>query len=70
MGPLPSNCYVGERTIELVNLAKFLSIGVRSSYRVGACRIIPAVPANTASEKIHRNNRSRTIATNFQSSFT
>lgn len=31
---------------------------------------MPAVPANTAKENIHRNNRSKTMATNFQSSFT
>lgn len=45
-------------------------MGIRSSYNVGACRIIPAVPTNTASVKIHKNKRSRTIATYFQSSFT
>lgn len=48
----------------------FLSIGIRSSYSVGACRIIPAVPANTASVNIHKNSLSKTIATYFQSSFT
>merc|ERR1719471_391541 len=45
-----------------------LSIGIRSSYRLGACRMIPAVPTTTAIVKIHRNNLSRTIATYFQSS--
>lgn len=48
----------------------FLSIGIRSSYSVGACRMMPAVPANTANVNIHKNSRSRTIATYFQSSFT
>lgn len=46
------------------------SIGIRLSYSVGACKIIPAVPTTTAIVKIHRNKRSSTIATNFQSSFT
>lgn len=46
------------------------SIGVRSSYSVGACRMMPAVPTNTASVKIHRNSLSSTIATYFQSSLT
>ena len=31
--------------------------------------MMPAVPTTTAIVKIHRNNRSRTIATYFQSSF-
>ena len=46
------------------------SIGVRSSYKLGACKIIPAVPTHTANVNIHRNNRSSTMATYFQSSFT
>lgn len=50
--------------------ANFLSMGLRSSYRVGACKMMPAVPANTANENIHRKSRSSTMATNFQSSFT
>lgn len=37
---------------------------------MGACRIMPAVPANTASVNIHKNSLSKTIATYFQSSFT
>lgn len=45
-----------------------MSIGMRSSYKVGACRIIPAVPTITANVKIQRNNLSNTIATYFQSS--
>lgn len=32
--------------------------------------MIPAVPTTTAMVKSHRNKRSRTIATNFQSSLT
>lgn len=48
----------------------FISMGTRVSYRVGACKIIPAVPTTTAIVKIHKNNRSKTIATYFQSSFT
>lgn len=32
--------------------------------------IIPAVPTTTAIENNHKNKRSNTIATNFQSSFT
>lgn len=46
------------------------SIGIRLSYKVGACKMIPAVPTTTAIVKIHKNKRSSTIATNFQSSFT
>lgn len=48
----------------------FISMGTLVSYRVGACKIIPAVPTTTAIVKIHKNNRSKTIATYFQSSFT
>lgn len=47
-----------------------MSIGILESYKVGACNIIPAVPTTTAIVKIHKNKRSSTIATNFQSSFT
>lgn len=47
-----------------------MSIGTRSSYNVGACNIIPAVPTTTANVKIHKNNLSNTIATYFQSSLT
>jgi len=46
------------------------SMGMRSSYKVGACNIIPAVPTTTANVKIQRNNLSSTIATYFQSSLT
>lgn len=46
------------------------SMGMRSSYNVGACKIMPAVPTSTASVNIHRNRRSNTIATYFQSSLT
>lgn len=46
------------------------SMGMRSSYNVGAWRMIPAVPTTTASVKIHRNSLSSTIATYFQSSLT
>lgn len=45
-------------------------MGIRSSYSDGACRMIPAVPTSTASVNIHKNSRSKTIATYFQSSFT
>lgn len=48
----------------------FMSMGTRVSYSVGACNIMPAVPTTTAIVNIHRNNRSNTIATYFQSSFT
>ena len=43
---------------------------ILSSYKDGAWRIMAAVPTKTASVKIQRNRRSRTIATYFQSSFT
>lgn len=46
------------------------SIGIRESYNVGACKIMPAVPTTTAIVKIHKNKRSSTMATYFQSSFT
>lgn len=46
------------------------SIGILESYNVGACKIMPAVPTTTAIVKIHKNKRSSTIATYFQSSFT
>lgn len=46
----------------------FLSIGILSSYSVGACSMIPAVPAKTANVNIHKKSRSNTIATYFQSS--
>lgn len=45
-------------------------MGIRSSYKVGACKIIPAVPARTANVKIHKKSLSSTIATYFQSSLT
>lgn len=48
----------------------FMSIGTRVSYSVGACNMIPAVPTITAIVKSHKNKRSNTIATYFQSSFT
>lgn len=48
----------------------FISMGIRVSQSVGACRIMPAVPTTTAIVKIHRNRRSSTMATYFQSSFT
>ena len=47
-----------------------MSIGILESYNVGACKIMPAVPTTTAIVKIHKNKRSSTIATYFQSSFT
>lgn len=47
-----------------------MSIGTRVSYNVGACSMIPAVPTITAIVNSHKNNRSNTIATYFQSSFT
>lgn len=48
----------------------FMSIGTRVSYNVGACNIMPAVPTTTAIVNNHKNKRSNTIATYFQSSFT
>lgn len=48
----------------------FISIGTRVSYNVGACNMIPAVPTMTAIVNNHKNKRSNTIATYFQSSFT
>lgn len=57
-------------TAVVANSLNFLSIGTRSSQRVGACRMIPAVPTSTANVKIQRNSLSKTIATYFQSSFT
>lgn len=48
----------------------FISIGTRVSYKVGACNMMPAVPTMTAIVNNHRNRRSKTIATYFQSSFT
>lgn len=47
-----------------------MSIGTLVSYKVGACRMIPAVPNTTAIVNNHRKSRSNTMATNFQSSFT
>lgn len=47
-----------------------ISIGMRSSYKVGACRIMAAVPSRTAVVKIHKKSRSSTMATYFQSSRT
>lgn len=47
-----------------------ISIGTLVSYRVGACKIIPAVPTTTAIVNNHKKRRSSTMATNFQSSFT
>uniref|UniRef100_A0A182QJT5 Uncharacterized protein n=1 Tax=Anopheles farauti TaxID=69004 RepID=A0A182QJT5_9DIPT len=39
----------GQRTtVEVASSSNVLSIGIRSSYSVGACSMIPAVPANTA----------------------
>lgn len=46
------------------------SMGRLSSYKVGACKIMPAVPTNTARVNIQRKSLSSTIATYFQSSFT
>lgn len=46
------------------------SIGIRESYNVGACKMMPAVPTTTAIVKSHKNKRSSTMATYFQSSFT
>lgn len=57
-------------TVAVANSENFLSIGILSSYNVGAWRIIPAVPTNTANVNIHKNRRSNTIATYFQSSLT
>lgn len=46
------------------------SMGRSVSYRSGACRKMPAVPITQAPVNIHRNSRSKTIATYFHSSFT
>lgn len=48
----------------------FMSIGTRVSYNVGACNMMLAVPTMTAIVNNHKNKRSNTIATYFQSSFT
>lgn len=48
----------------------FMSMGTRVSYKVGACSIMPAVPTMTAIVNNHKNKRSNTIATYFQSSLT
>jgi len=45
-------------------------MGIRSSYNVGACKMIPAVPTTTANVNIHKKSLSNTIATYFQSSLT
>lgn len=47
-----------------------ISIGCDWSYKLGACNIISAVPTTQAIAKIHRNIRSNTMATYFQSSST
>lgn len=47
-----------------------VSIGTLVSYNVGAWRMMPAVPTTTAIVNIHKNKRSKTIATYFQSSLT
>jgi len=47
-----------------------VSIGSRISYSVGAWMMMPKVPTRQAAVNIHRNIRSRTIATNCQSCFT
>ncbi len=45
-------------------------MGMRISYRDGARSKMPTMPERQAAVKSHRNNRSRTIATYFQSSTT
>lgn len=47
-----------------------MSIGWAVSYKLGASRIIKAVPRIQAIVKIQRNSRSNTMATYFQSSST
>ena len=47
-----------------------MSIGLVVSYSDGACRMIMAIPATQATKKSQRKKRSRTMATNFQSSIT
>lgn len=47
-----------------------MSIGCVVSYKLGACNMIAAVPKTQANAKSHRNKRSRTMATYFQSSST
>ena len=47
-----------------------VGLGCLVSYRIGACRIMPILPTTHAVVKIQRNNRSSTMATYFQSSFT
>lgn len=64
-------CGGGQRTtVVLANSENFSTMGILSSYRVGACKMMPAVPTNTANVNIHKKSRSKTIATYFQSSFT
>uniref|UniRef100_A0A1B0B3B3 Uncharacterized protein n=1 Tax=Glossina palpalis gambiensis TaxID=67801 RepID=A0A1B0B3B3_9MUSC len=50
------NCYCGGRHRPADVPEKSISfcsiIGMRSSYRVGACRIMPAVPAKTARRRV------------------
>lgn len=67
------NCYCfGHRSTVAVDAYSehLRSIGIRSSYNVGAWRMMPAVPASTANVNIHKNSLSSTIATYFQSSLT
>lgn len=47
-----------------------MSIGCVSSYKLGACSMINAVPKIHANANSHRNKRSNTMATYFQSSST
>ena len=47
-----------------------VSSGSRMSYSVGAWMMMPNVPTRQAAVNIHRNIRSKTIATNCQSCFT
>lgn len=72
----PGECYTAVLPI-LSNSNFFLaifeyliSIGCVVSYKLGACKIIKHVPTTQAIANIHKNKRSNTIATYFQSSST
>lgn len=72
----PIGCYTSSLPIfnsSIFFLAIFeykISIGCVVSYKLGACKIIIAEPNIQANANIHRNKRSSTIATYFQSSST
>lgn len=59
-----------ERSFLLLILVTMISMGIRVSYRLGATRMIPQVPATQAKLNSHNKILSSTIATYFQSSET